>query len=273
MVQAVDPTPPTPPAVSPLSKFRQAASSLAAAVTPSLFDNGRPFAEPDYTAKPKAESNPEESPMDAFTFAKETTPTIPESTPPPLAKTQPAVEPEIEEVEVMDLYTQSDIPDPEPIEDESSDELIEIHAIEEVPVANGEQQNAHETAAQTPEPTPPTALPKGSGFTLISKKRPSVASPWGKRKPLEFPEDIPDDAAQPQTPAAVIPEPTTQEPIATPAAEGDPEPPKLKLGIKTSGLQNELSLDSTPRGRFEGETPNVFDGEDLDLPPFLRKKR
>ena len=52
-----------------------------------------------------------------------------------------------------------------------------------------------------------------------------------------------------------------------------PEPPKLKLGIKASGPQSELSLDSAPRGRFEGETPNVFEGEDLDLPPFLRKKK
>jgi hypothetical protein len=49
--------------------------------------------------------------------------------------------------------------------------------------------------------------------------------------------------------------------------------PKLKLGIKTATPQSELSLDSTPRGRFEGETPNVFEGEDLDLPPFLRKKQ
>ena len=53
----------------------------------------------------------------------------------------------------------------------------------------------------------------------------------------------------------------------------EPEPPKLKLGIKAATPQSELSLDSTPRGRFEGESPNVFEGEDLDLPPFLRKKK
>lgn len=53
----------------------------------------------------------------------------------------------------------------------------------------------------------------------------------------------------------------------------DSEPPKLKLGMKSPGLQTELSLDSVNRGRFEGETPNVFEGEDLDLPPFLRKKK
>ncbi|MFK7851989.1 MAG: hypothetical protein AB8D78_13520 [Akkermansiaceae bacterium] len=48
---------------------------------------------------------------------------------------------------------------------------------------------------------------------------------------------------------------------------------ELKLGSKESGSQSELSFDNTPRGRFEGENPNVFEGEDLDLPPFLRKKK
>ena len=63
-----------------------------------------------------------------------------------------------------------------------------------------------------------------------------------------------------------------------PTAEATPpapeiESPKLKLGVKSSHPQSELSLDAAPRGRFEGEIPNVFEGEDLDLPPFLRKKK
>lgn len=55
--------------------------------------------------------------------------------------------------------------------------------------------------------------------------------------------------------------------------DAEPEAPKLKLGVKSQVPQNELAFDSTPRGRFEGQTPNVVDGEDLDLPPFLRKKK
>lgn len=47
----------------------------------------------------------------------------------------------------------------------------------------------------------------------------------------------------------------------------------LKLRAKTSAGQGELSFEGGPRGRFEGESPNVVDGEDLDIPPFLRKKR
>ena len=39
------------------------------------------------------------------------------------------------------------------------------------------------------------------------------------------------------------------------------------------GGQGELELDGGPKGRFEGEEPNLIDGEDLDVPPYLRKKK
>lgn len=48
---------------------------------------------------------------------------------------------------------------------------------------------------------------------------------------------------------------------------------QLKLDPKFPSPQSELPFDIAPKGRFEGENPNVFDGEDLDLPPFLRKKK
>ena len=37
--------------------------------------------------------------------------------------------------------------------------------------------------------------------------------------------------------------------------------------------QGELELDGGPKGKFEGESPNVLEGEDLDIPPFLRNKK
>jgi cell division protein FtsZ len=42
---------------------------------------------------------------------------------------------------------------------------------------------------------------------------------------------------------------------------------------KVAPAQPELSLDGGPRGRFSGETPNFYEGEDLDIPPFMRKKK
>lgn len=41
---------------------------------------------------------------------------------------------------------------------------------------------------------------------------------------------------------------------------------------RPSAGQAELELDGGPRGRFEGESPNLIDGEDLDVPPYLRKR-
>ncbi|MGE9268252.1 MAG: cell division protein FtsZ [Verrucomicrobiales bacterium] len=42
---------------------------------------------------------------------------------------------------------------------------------------------------------------------------------------------------------------------------------------RQSGGQAELELDGGPKGRFTGEEPNLLDGEDLDVPPYLRNKR
>jgi cell division protein FtsZ len=98
--------------------------------------------------------------------------------------------------------------------------------------------------------------PGSSGGTPIPKKRAAGDIPWSVT----------------QGPKSLQPELAPIESfVLTPPLE--PEGPKLKLGIKPVTPQSELSLDSTPRGRFEGETPNVIDGEDLDLPPFLRKKK
>ena len=108
------------------------------------------------------------------------------------------------------------------------------------------------------------AIPPGSGFTLPPRRRPPEKPSWGKLESA-FPED-----PEPITSPTVAP---PREPVPQPAPEPAAETPKLKLGVKTATPQSELSFDSTPRGRFEGADPSVVDGEDLDLPPFLRKKR
>jgi hypothetical protein len=97
---------------------------------------------------------------------------------------------------------------------------------------------------------------ESSGFSAIPRRRPPGITPWSTTK----------------GPRTLDPELEPFE-LATPTPAPEPETPKLKLGIKAATPQSELSLDSTPRGRFEGESPNVFEGEDLDLPPFLRKKK
>ena len=63
-----------------------------------------------------------------------------------------------------------------------------------------------------------------------------------------------------------LPEPKVKEKTAS--VTQIPEPKKKR------GNQEELLLDGAPKGRFDGEKPNtVKDGEDLDIPPYLRKKK
>lgn len=55
--------------------------------------------------------------------------------------------------------------------------------------------------------------------------------------------------------------------------DGQGKKAKGKTKSKDGTPQGELSFEGGPRGRFEGADPNVFDGEDLDVPAFLRKKQ
>ena len=208
--------------VSSLSKFRKPDTQATATAIPLLFDNERPFAEPDVPSSEKPAPKAFTPDLDAFTFVRdlETVVVIEEIEEEIFIEPQPVAE----DVQERDLYEAADEPDPEPIE-----------AFE-----------------------PPDAGFSTPVFTPGPKRKSALAAPWGKPKPLGFPEDI--EHVEPAK-------------TAEPDTHSEAETPKLKLGIKPNGPQSELSLDSAPRGRFEGETPNVFEGEDLDLPPFLRKKK
>jgi cell division protein FtsZ len=209
-----------------MSKFRRSLAGPAAATAPSLFDEDRPFAEPETPGKTQKVELPE--PVEGFSLVDD------EPAEPAAARVedpQPAEQPRTAAVaefvakaakEVVESYVDAE-PDPEPIE---KDEDMSVPSLE------------------------------SAGFTPIPRKRPPGVTPWSTAKgPKEF-----------------TPEPAAAKPAA-PETPAEPEAPKLKLGIKPAGPQSELSLDSAPRGRFEGESPNVFEGEDLDLPPFLRKKK
>ncbi len=246
-VAAVKPTP-EPSPVSPLSKFRKSAEIAAA--TPSLFDEERPFAEPDFSAKPRAAA----------------------ATPVPTPA--PAPQPEPVEETGMDAFTFTDEPAAKPVipQAEDEEEAFEFHEPEQAP---GEKPHVY-GAADEPDPEPiesediPDIEPKRGTFVPGPKRRPFLTTPWGKSKAAEFPDDIPEEEG---ATLADVDEAEEEEVPVGATASPDGGPPKLKLGVKSSVPQSELSLDSAPRGRFEGESPNVVDGEDLDLPPFLRKKK
>lgn len=234
---------PEPEPAAPVSKLRKAIAA-AAAESPSLFDDDRPFAEPEVTTAPAAVPAPEPEP-----------------------------EPEAEPVQAA-------------LDDDWSEDELDAPALEEAPkatVAEFVSVTKEEPKAEEPKPAPtfgatePAPVPieedddievpdlESSGFTPIPRRRPAGVAPWTTAKGPKGISIGVSPTSAPVSPGHV------DEPA--PAAAAEPETPKLKLGIKTPAASNELGLDSTPRGRFEGENPNVVDGEDLDLPPFLRKKK
>ncbi|NJR43335.1 MAG: hypothetical protein HC767_12430 [Akkermansiaceae bacterium] len=88
------------------------------------------------------------------------------------------------------------------------------------------------------EQEPPSLSPE-------PKSKPLLTTPWRKSESAqEILEELPPldmNAGAKDVPKA-----------ATPAPLPEAEPPKLKLGVKPTSAENELSLDSSPRGRFEG---------------------
>ncbi|MEY4243097.1 MAG: hypothetical protein RLZZ245_682 [Verrucomicrobiota bacterium] len=184
-----------------------------------------------------------------------TAPIEPVSPPVPAPAPVPEFEPEPEpEIEPSPEPEPEPSPEPEP-EPEPAPEFFADPATSDEPEPSSEPVPTSKFAQ-----TPAAATPSLFGDDL---------SPFAEPEPEK-------SSATPDLDAFIFSEPAA-EPAIAPAAEvtpaAEPEMPRLKLGIKSAGPQSELSLDSTPRGRFEGETPNVFEGEDLDLPPFLRKKK
>jgi len=81
------------------------------------------------------------------------------------------------------------------------------------------------------------------------------------------PEQEEEEEAPDETEVVGEPEAEKEEP-ASPPSKG-----KKSKASRPAQPQGELLLDGGPRGKFEGEAPNLVDGEDLDIPAFLRKKK
>lgn len=174
-------------------------------------------------------------------------------------------------------------PEPEPEDEDEPEPAADEAPAPTTPFAEESEPAAPEPVPEVAKAPAPTAAPaeeptipdkKIGPFTFKPIKRTTLptANSWvraglAKRETKE-PDPFENDL-EPATPPAPAPAPA---PPQEPAPEATATP-KLKLGVKAPVSQNELALDSAPRGRFEGQSPNVVDGEDLDLPPFLRKKK
>jgi cell division protein FtsZ len=98
----------------------------------------------------------------------------------------------------------------------------------------------------------------------LSGRSPGLERPAGPEK-TPAPPGLPAPSASPARPAV---DPAVEEPARPATAKPEAMAPVLK---KPDVKQEVMQLESVTRGRFEKSEPTIVDGQDLDVPTFLRR--
>ena len=138
---------------------------------------------------------------------------------------------------------------PDPVETEAEEPTVELDEEE------ASQEVTETPSAETIEETADSSEEEPAE-TPIEETEEATATDEAEIPSIET-TDSSDSASE----EAIDSTSSTEEKDATPSPE------------KKDTVQPELELGGKPRGKFEGENPNLHDGEDLDVPPFLRKKK
>jgi cell division protein FtsZ len=118
------------------------------------------------------------------------------------------------------------------------------------------------------EEPPPIASPK---IDIQSEPEvvPQAERPPSDLIPFEQPTPIAADAPPPAPmPSIKKPAPRLIPPKKKPVIEKELKPPKEKY---VSAKQEMMQFEPVTRGRFEKSEPTIVEGQDLDVPTFLRK--
>jgi cell division protein FtsZ len=147
------------------------------------------------------------------------------------------------------------------------------------------EESEEEPAQLSPAPPPPPpAAPRP--LQMIEAVLPSAELLLDPEETLE-----PEIGAEPMAELAPSPPPPPPVPVAEQLREPEPEParpepPRVILPKKKPALMREpkpavekivqakqevLQFESVTRGRFEKSEPTIVEGQDLDVPTFLRK--
>jgi cell division protein FtsZ len=131
----------------------------------------------------------------------------------------------------------------------------------------------------------PSLLPQAGVSERISDRQPESGTDADRlvpvSKPAEFPEPEPthSDALLPevdQTPSPPEREPIQEKESTPPPAskEAAPKPAsRAPVAKKVEAKQEVLPFEPVSRGRFDKSEPTIVDGQDLDVPTFLRKHK
>ncbi len=182
--------------------------------------------------------------------------------PAPVVQTQAVVvAPEVEPVKIEEIKV-------EEIKVEKSDDVaVKQEVIVEAKLEDAPEPSPKPAAAIKIEPV----LARGARDEFNRVRFPvESASKVSDEKPKSQPVTEAKTASPiEEAPVTMEQKPSESEEQAKPESTG---PPRFRTSVKLPP-QGELLLDGGPRGKFEGEAPNLVDGEDLDIPAFLRKKK
>ncbi len=214
------------------------------------------------------DDEPEESepatglePSVGFASAVEEPEPEPVEEPEPEPATEPEPEPEPEP------QAEAEMPDEpeEPVKLEPFDDFLDDPLPEMEASAEPDAEVSEETEAPEEEPEPEPVDPPEAGETPETEPE-EVGS--------ESADD--DDAPFAESGFSLKPKKKGSKKASKKAADTEEDfagGPDDLFDEPSDKSQAELSFDGGPKGRFEGADPSVFEGEDLDVPAFLRKKR
>jgi len=120
-----------------------------------------------------------------------------------------------------------------------------------------------EKASSAPRPAPKIEIMPEPEIAAVPQPAPSDLSPFEERIPVE-PPPPPPAIVKRLAPRLIPPK---KKPVVEKEAK-EPKPPKEKY---IHSKQEMMEFEPVTRGRFEKSEPTIIEGQDLDVPTFLRK--
>ncbi len=119
---------------------------------------------------------------------------------------------------------------------------------------------------------PPALEPEPEAAQPVIEQAAPMVEPEPEAEPVQAPAPI--EAELPPPPPPVRKERKVPAPLKEPAATDEPAPEKIPATRKEkyiSARQEVMQFESVTRGRFEKSEPTIVEGQDLDVPTYLRK--
>jgi len=130
-------------------------------------------------------------------------------------------------------------------------------------------QQIQPTQSSVPAMPPVWAQPQDASpkVDIEPEATPMETSQLAETMPIEEPAPVETAPPQPSMPHKPEPRLSTPQTNPGPMKEGKPSPEK-----NVQAKQEVLQFEPVTRGRFEKSEPTIVEGEDLDVPTYLRKK-